>query len=220
MQPRRWQLGAGLIVAALLIVGVVVSPETVLGQLRTMLLSPYFPAVLVGLYLIRPLLAWPITALSVLVGYRYGITVGLPLALLGAVGTSLVPYLAARRIGFGDGIAGRLQTGSQQFFTATGDLRGVIAARLAPTPAEAISAVAGAGGVSLPAFILGTALGELPWTIAAVLAGDSMHQLSMDAASTPDLRLAAAGGLMAVLLVAGPLYRWYRRRNARRATGR
>ncbi|MDY6819376.1 MAG: VTT domain-containing protein [Halobacteriales archaeon] len=219
MQPRRWQLGAGLLVAALVIVGVVVPPGAVLDRLRRILLSPYFPAILIGLYLVRPLLAWPITALSVLVGYRYGVILGLPLALLGAVATSLLPYLVARRIGFGDGLAGRLQAGSRRFFTATGDLRGVIAARLAPTPAEAISAAAGAGGVSVPMFIIGTAIGELPWTIAAVLAGDSMHRLSMNAAATPDLRLGAAAGLVAVLLLAGPCYRWYRRRTDQRPTG-
>ena len=192
----RRHAAAGAVAGALLALGVALSPTAAIDRLRSLLSSPWFPLVLAGLYLLRPLLAWPITALSVLVGYRYGLVVGVPLALLGAVLTSLIPYAVARYVDTGAGWIGRAEAGSERFFTAAGDLRGVTAARLAPTPAEVISVGAGMARVSLPAFVVGTAVGELPWTVAAVLAGASMHRL--------------VGGLVAAaVLLAAPAYRLF-----------
>lgn len=64
-------VGGGLAAAA-----VVVRPTRVLGALRHAAASPWFPAVLVALYAVRPFLAWPISALSLLVGFKYGLVVG------------------------------------------------------------------------------------------------------------------------------------------------
>lgn len=198
---------------ALLAVGVLFSPATVVERIQDVLLSPWFPVLLVGLYLVRPLVAWPITALSVIVGYRYGVFVGVPVALVGAVATSLIPFAAARYLRTDTGILGHVEAESERFFTATGDLRGVIAARLAPTPAEAISGAAGMANVSVGAFMLGTAVGELPWTIAAVVAGSSMHRLSLVEAGNRALDpwLVLGGIIAALLLLAGPAYRHTRR---------
>lgn len=210
MRPGRRGLLAAVIAGALVAVGLVLSPSAVTGHLVDLLYSPWFPALLVGLYVVRPLLAWPITAISVLVGYRYGLAVGLPLALAGAVATSLLPYAVARHARTDEGWVGRLAAGSERFFGATGDLRGVIAARLAPTPAEAISAAAGVARVTPAAFVLGTLVGELPWTLAAVVAGDSMRRFSPTAPADPWL---VVGGLLAAALVlAGPAYRLARDR--------
>jgi uncharacterized membrane protein YdjX (TVP38/TMEM64 family) len=127
------------------------------------------------------------------------------------VGTSLIPYAIARRLRTDAGWIGRATAGSERFFAATGDLRGVVAARLAPTPAEAISAAAGVARVPVATFVAGTLLGELPWTVAAVLAGHSMRRLSLADAS-PDPWLVVAGLAVAVLVLAGPAYRFARRR--------
>lgn len=62
-----------LILAALVLAGIIYSPATVIEHFQTVFYSPWFPVVLLGLYLARSLLAWPITGLAVLVGYRYGI---------------------------------------------------------------------------------------------------------------------------------------------------
>lgn len=211
MVLTRRQVAAGLLVAGLLALGVLVSPGAAVGQLRSVLFSPWFPVVLAGLYLLRPLLAWPITALSVLVGYRYGVAVGLPLALAGAVATSLLPYAFARYYRDRPGPLGLAVDGSERFFGATGGLRGVVAVRLAPTPAEPVSLAAGAGGVSVSAFVAGTAIGEVPWTVAAVVAGHSLSALSLEgvAAVSPWLLIAGLAG--AALLLAGPAYRWVER---------
>lgn len=211
MRPTRRGLLVAAVVSVLVVAGLVISPATLLERLHGVLFSPWFPAVLVGLYLIRPVLAWPISALSVLVGYRYGIAIGLPVALAGVVVTSIPTYVVARTLRTDAGWLGRMTDGSDRFFTAAGDLRGVIAARLAPTPAEAVSAAAGIARVSAGAFVVGTLVGELPWTAAAIVAGASMRELSLSV-DVIDPRLVLVGLLAAAIVLAGPAYRYARRR--------
>lgn len=207
----------GVLVAAVLgslvALGLLLSPATVIERLSGLLFSPWFPAVLVGLYLLRPALAWPITAISALVGYRYGLVIGLPVALAGVVLTSIPAYAAARYVRSDHGWIGRLTAGSERYFATVGDLRGMIAARLAPTPAEPTSAAAGIAGVPVVAFVLGTLVGELPWTVAALLAGESLRRVS-PSGPIVDPWLVVAGLLGATLLLAGPAYRFTRRRAA------
>lgn len=197
----------GIALLALLVAGLLRSPAATVDRLRTLLYLPLFPAILAGLYLLRPFVSWPITALSLLVGYRYGIAVGLPVALAGAVATSVIPYAAARYAATDRGLVGLAARGCDRYFAAVGDLRGVVAARLAPTPAEAISGAAGMAGVPVPAFVLGTALGELPWTVAAVVAGSVLPRLDAGSVVLLDPRFAVAGTVAAGLLLAGPAYR-------------
>ena len=211
MLVTRRRVALGAVLLALVAIAVVVRPETAIGELRSVLFSPWFPVVLLGLYLLRPFLGWPIIVLSGLVGFRYGVVLGLPVALAGVVGTSLIPYAAGRHFDLDGPIWGWFVGGSQRYFRTAGDLRGIIAARLAPTPAEPVSAAAGFGGVPVGPFVLGTLIGELPWTIAAVTVGHSLSVYSVRE-MTLDWRLAVAGAVAALLLLAGPLYRVYRNR--------
>jgi len=211
MAPDRRLLATAGVVAGLVALGLALTPDRTLSALQAALVSPWFPLVLVGLYLVRPLLAWPITALSLLVGYRYGLLLGLPLALVGAVATSLIPYAVGRYVaGHPSSPFAAAVDGSERFFRATGGLRGVVAVRLAPTPAEPVSLAAGAGRVPVRTFALGTALGELPWTVAAVVAGHSLSRFTPTVAPI-DRWLLLAGLVGAAVLLAGPAYRWVRR---------
>lgn len=202
MSRRGLLLGAGLLMVGVL--AILVSPKMVVSRGLRVLYSPWFPLVLLGLYALRPFLGWPITILSGLVGYRYGLLLGFPLALAGVVGTSLIPYTAAGYFETGGPILGRFAGGSRRYFRAAGDVRGVTAARLAPTPAEPISVAAGLAGVPVRAFVLGTLLGEFPWTVAAVTVGHSLQSYSPGAFGV-DLRLAIGGLLAALLLLARPV---------------
>lgn len=213
MDPVRRALLAGAGLALLLGVGVVLSPERVLRAGRSALYGPWFPLLLVGLYVVRPFLAWPISVLSLLVGYRYGLVVGFPIAMVGVVATSLIPYAAARYFRAESGLLGHATDGSERFFDATGDLRGVVAARLAPVPAEVISSAAGFGRIRIRAFVVGTAIGETPWTAAAVFAGHSLERFALSGVDAVDLRLVVAGSIAGLLLLAGPVYRLVRDRS-------
>jgi uncharacterized membrane protein YdjX (TVP38/TMEM64 family) len=201
---RRYAAGAA--VAGLLALAVLFRPSRALGALRAAAASPWFPAILVALYAVRPFLAWPISLLSALVGFQYGILLGVPIALVGAVATSLPPFVVGRRAPAGGRLLGRFTGGSERYFDAAGDLRGVVAARLAPTPPEAISAAAGAGGVPYRSFALGTLVGELPWVVAAVAVGSGLDAFTMADAAI-DHRFVAAGVVAGLALLAPVAYR-------------
>lgn len=204
MLSRR-RISIGLLVSGVVAVALLLSPDAVLAYGTTTIASPWFPVVLVALYTIRPFLGWPITLVSALVGYKYGLVVGLPIALAGCVLTSLPAFVAGRRLPTSGRITGIVGARSEQYFSLTGGLRGLVAARLAPTPAEPVSAAAGLGGLSVATFAIGTIVGELPWTIAAVVLGAGLH--TFDPASvTLDWRLGILAGLGALVLVARPAY--------------
>lgn len=205
--PGRRQLIAGALVIGVLGLWLVISPGDALGRLSALIGSPWFPLLLVGGYAIRGVLGWPLTMLSAIVGFRYGVLLGLPIALVGAVGSTTLTWAIARHLQSNRGMLGRVSTTGRRYFDTAGDIRGVAAARLTPTPATAISAGAGIAGVSLPAFVTGTFLGVIPWTVGAVTIGASLESLT--AADSVGLNPYLIGGsaLLAVLLLAKPAYR-------------
>lgn len=202
----RNRIGVSVVILGALLLGWLVVPDLVLTGISAVLYHPGFPLVLGALYVVRPFFAWPIVALSVLVGYRYGLLVGLPIALIGVVGTSLIPYMLAHRVSPTGGIWGVATDGTERFFATAGGFRGVLAARLAPTPAEVVSVAAGLGRVPLRSFVLGTAIGELPWTIAAVTAGQTIHELTRASLTVSHPWLLLGGTLAALVLLARPLF--------------
>lgn len=165
-----------------------------------------FAVVLLVGYLLRPVLAWPISLLSVVVGAALG-PVGIPVALAGAVLTCLPPYLLARQLGHDAGLLGSVGDGGRRYFDAAGGLRGVVAARLAPLPADPVSYTAGLAGVAPGRYVLGTALGETPWVTAAVLVGASAEAVTTEGLGG-GIHLVAGATALALLLLAGPLYRY------------
>jgi uncharacterized membrane protein YdjX (TVP38/TMEM64 family) len=185
------------------------SPDAVLGAVETLLDRPVlFSVALFGLYLVRPLLAWPISALSVLLGYLLG-PEAIPVALFGAVLTTLPAYLLAGWFGHEAGLLGRIGDAGTSIRRTTGDLRGVIAVRLAPLPTDPVSYAAGVAGVPFRPYVLGTAVGEAPWVGAAVLLGASMGRLTTTggSTSTSPLVLATAIALAVLFAVSRPAYR-------------
>jgi uncharacterized membrane protein YdjX (TVP38/TMEM64 family) len=201
----RRHVGLGLALSALVALAVLASPDRVAAELRAALTWRWFPLLLIGLYLVRPVLGWPITVVSALVGFRYGLVVGVPVALGGCVLTSLPAFEAGRRLPTDGRILERLGAHSARYFRATGDLRGLVAARLAPAPSEPVSAAAGIGGLSLGTFALGTMLGEIPWTVAAVALGAGLQTFDPTRLAV-DWRLVLLAGGGAVVLVGRPAY--------------
>lgn len=205
---RRQLLGIAAGLAFVAAAALLFTPAGVLRELAAMRASPVVFAVgLFAVYLLRPAVAWPISALSLVVGFVYG-PAGYPLALAGAAVTTLPPYLLAQRVGTG-GLAGRLGDSGGRFFAAAGDFRGIVGARLAPLPTDPVSYGAGLSGVALAPYVLGTVVGEAPWVAAAVLAGASMGELTVRGASTVSLPLVVGGAALAVLVLAGPAYRQF-----------
>jgi len=212
---RRQALGVVVLVGLALAASVLFSPAKTLRAVETLLANPtQFALALVVLYLVRPLVAWPLSLFSVLVGYAYGFVLGFPVALAGAVLSCLCPFLLARYVRTDVGFLGRLSDSGERFFDATGDVRGVFAARLAPAPADAISYGAGLSGISTSAFVLGTLLGEVPWTAAFVLVGASMNEFSTREATLDSTAFVLGAAALALLVLAGPAYRYLTSRRA------
>lgn len=185
------------------------SPSTVLAFAECTATDPFFFAgVIAALYLLRPFLLWPPTLVAVVVGFGYEVTIGVPIALAGAVVTSIVPFYLARWLGADVDTIARLQSAGERFFDATGDVRGVTAGRLAPVPADAITCAAAIAGVPFYHFAVGVLVGELPWTIAAVLVGSSLSTLSSTGLDAVGIELGVGTALAAALLLAGPAYRY------------
>lgn len=206
---RRQLVGVALGAVLVLGAALFLSPERVLGELAAMRARPLLFAVgLFAVYLLRPVVAWPISVLSIVVGFVYGPVVGVPIALAGAVVTCVPPYLLARRAGAGAGALGWLGDSGGRLFGVAGDFRGIVGARLAPLPADAVSYGAGLSGVALVPYVAGTLVGETPWVIAAVIAGASMGQLTVRDAGTATVPLAVGGAALAALVLAGPVYRY------------
>jgi uncharacterized membrane protein YdjX (TVP38/TMEM64 family) len=196
------------ILVALSIVGgaLLVSPSTAIDRVQSIADQPVlYGAVLLGLYLIRPLFAWPTTILALAVGYGYGLA-GVPFALVGVAVTTLPPFFAVRWFDQGSDL-GRVGDASERYFAATGDVRGVAAARVAPVPADVVTCAAGLGDVRLRSLLAGTVVGEIPWTVAAVAVGASADRLAADGLNAPGLPFVLASLVAAGLLLAGPIRR-------------
>lgn len=203
---RREVTGLGLL-AAVALAGMATSPDRVLAALGGLSDRPVlFGTLLLTVYLARPFVAWPTMAVSAGVGVVLGPVAGLPVALVGAVVTSLPGFYFGEWFRSGEGLVGRLEGGGRAYFRTAGGVRGVAAARLAPVPADAVSVTAGLSGVSLRAYAAGTLVGELPWTVAAVVVGGSARTVAT--AGLPGLTtpLLVATTLAALVLLAGPLY--------------
>ncbi len=215
----RQLLGMGCLGAVALGAAVLFSPATVVGELEHLAVAHplQLAAALAVVYLVRPFLLWPVSSVALVLGYHYGPAVALPLALAGAALTGLPPFLIARYVGE-DGLLGYVGDSGRQLVDTVGETRGVLAARLSPVPGDPISYAAGLSNVSVGAFLAGTVLGEIPWALVTVFAGDSMRQLSVTGFSASPAAVAAMAGL-AIIVLSGPLYSRYRARNPE-ATGR
>ncbi|WP_415380991.1 TVP38/TMEM64 family protein [Halosimplex sp. TS25] len=210
-RATRRQFGSlGAVGAALAAAALAFSPRVVLDSIAGLSAHPWrFLAVLVVLYLARPFLLWPVSALSLTVGYVLGATYGIPVAIAGTLLSNTTPFLLARYARTDEGIVGLTTRTSDKVVETVGEFRGVVAARLAPLPADVVSSGAGLSDVSLRAYLLGTLIGESPWIAAEVIAGASMHTLSVHGLRH-SLALFAAATSLSALLIARPAYRYVR----------
>ena len=203
----RQLLGIGVLGSVAVAAALSASPETILGEIDALAGRPaLLAAALPLLYLARPLLAWPISALSVLLGYLFG-PAAIPVALAGAVLTTLPAYLLARRLGHDAGLLSRVGDAGTVVRRTTGDLRGVVAVRLAPLPTDPVSYAAGLAEVPFRPYALGTALGEAPWVGTAVLLGASMGRLAATGPAVSPLLLGTAAAVALLVALSRPAYR-------------
>ena len=203
--PRR-RLAAGAALAVVVAGALLTSPEAVVSRAAWLAADPVRLLVsAVAFAAVRPLLAWPTTLLAVLLGYGFGLA-GFPIALALVTLTSVPPFLLAGRLrGDGD-----VAAAGAAVVERAGGVRSVVASRLVPAPSDVVSVGAGVAGVRLPTFLVGTAVGEVPWVFAGVVVGVSAETLTAGAvADVADPRLIVGAALAAALLLAPTAYEWY-----------
>ncbi|MHC3439247.1 TVP38/TMEM64 family protein [Natrialbaceae archaeon A-gly3] len=214
--PAARPIAGLLVLSGVLVVGVATSPSAAFGTFEAVAADPYlFGLAVAGMYLVRPLFAWPTTPLAVVVGYGYGVTLGVPVALAGVVATVIPTFLAVRW--FADGSSGgptvfgsvleRACEATTRYYETTGPVRGVVVSRLAPIPSDVSTAAAAVSDVDLRQLAVGTAIGEIPWTVAAVVVGASAATITTAGVGDLGTPLAAACTVAGALLLAGPAYR-------------
>ena len=203
---RRQLVGIAGMVALAVAASLVFSPERVIRTLEALATQPIlFTVALVAVYLVRPFLLWPVSSIALALGYLYGPTVAMPIALVGAALTAMPPYLVGQYAQSDLGLFGQVQSSGQELVDTVGETRGVIAARLSPVPGDPVSYASGLSGVSSVPFVTGTVLGEVPWALVAVFTGASMRTLSLSEFSVSPALVVALSGL-ALIVLAGPLY--------------
>ncbi|WP_049924780.1 TVP38/TMEM64 family protein [Halopiger djelfimassiliensis] len=213
-------LAGTIVIGSIVVASALVSPSATVAAVESLAADPYrFGLAVAALYLVRPVFAWPPTPIAAVVGYGYGVALGVPIALSGVVVTVLPVFFAARWFAggaatgsdpgdrTGSSLLERTGTVVARYYETTGPVRGVTASRLAPIPSDISTCAAAVSGVRLRHLVVGTAIGELPWTIAAVVVGSSAATARTGGLGDVGLGLSLACGVAAVLLLAGPAYR-------------
>ncbi len=168
-------------------------------------------AIYAGVYILRPLVLFSATVLTVAGGFLFGPWLGLAVVIVASNASAMVAYVIGRWFGTGAPTVGpetgRLGRYAQRMRDRSFET--VLVLRLLLLPYDVVSYLAGFLRIGALAFLAGTAVGSLPGTIAFVLFGASIESFDGGVPSL-DLRiLGASGALLAISLV---LVRVVRRR--------
>lgn len=188
------------------IVAVLVASDLDRLQAAVAAAGPWGPLVYVVGHVLVSLVPVPKNLLAVIAGAVFGVAAGLVVAWVGAMAAALTGFWIARRLGRRrvTAVAGPRIERAQQALRERGFLA-VVVARLAPVvPFTLVNYGAGVSEVSRRDFVLGTALGVVPGTVAYVLVGGSAG------ADATTIGLFGAAGVL-LLVATGVLARRLRR---------
>jgi len=164
--------------------------------------SLYGPLFYMGLYVLRPLIFFPATVLTVLGGFLFG-----PLAILYTILSSNASAMLAYAVGryFGQGILeGEREASLIQRYTQRMRQNGfetILLMRLIFLPYDLVNYTAGFLKINWRAFLLATAIGSIPGTISVVLLGASFGTL--DELLAGEIKLNPPALVISLLVIAG-----------------
>lgn len=173
--------------------------------------------VYVLVYMLRPVLFFPATLLTVAGGYLYGPFWGVAVVVVASNLSSLVAYTIGRFFGAGlldqSAKSGTLQSYADRI--RRNSFETVLIMRFIFLPYDLVSYFSGFLRIRWQGFLLATALGSIPGTISFVMLGASVE--GTFGTEPPQLNGSSllVSGLMFVVSLA--LSRWFRRREAKRA---
>ena len=165
------------------------------------------------LYAIRPLILFPATLLSMAGGFVFGPFLGVLYTIIASNISSTLAYFVGRFFGEGllkdDGSDGWVQRYARRM--RENSFETVMVMRFIFLPYDLVSYLAGLLKIHYWAFILATALGSIPGTIAIVGFGASIETFD---GSLPKINPVTLGFSVAILLVSILLSRIFKKREA------
>ena len=200
-----------IVLGAVVLALVLGTPDLAAMRARVESAGIWGPALFFALYAALALIPCPKALLTAAGGALFGLWVGAGLALSAALVGAIVSFGLGRVLGreaVDRLIRGRLAR--VDALVADNGLSAVLIARLVPlVPFIAVNYASGLSGVTFRHFVLGSALGMIPGSLAYAALG---------AYGTNPWGLAAAGSALVVLVVSGSW--WARRLDARGASRR
>lgn len=180
--------------------------------------SGFGPVLYVGLYVLRPLIFFPATVITVIGGFLFGPVAGIIYTVIGSNSSAMLAYVVGHYFGRGlldseegenllERYAGRMRRNS---------FESVLIMRLLFLPYDLVHYVAGFLGVDWKAFLLATAIGSIPGTISFVLLGTSFGTLDSLLNGELSINPVALGLSVALIVVSLVISRLLRRRERQR----
>jgi phospholipase D1/2 len=172
--------------------------EQVGPMLQSLALEPWAPLLVIGVYIVGGLIAFPVLILIAATAAAFGPGLGLAYAAAGSLASAVVTYAVGVALGrdmLRAVIGPRLKRVQRRI--VRGGVLAIAAIRLVPiAPYTVVNLVAGASDIRLGAFVAGTIVGMLPgWIVMSALG----HQL---------MRLITAPSAGDIALLAGVIALW------------
>lgn len=169
------------------------------------------PVLYILLYAIRPLILFPSTLLTLAGGFVFGPVLGVLYTILASNTSSTIAYFVGRYFGQGliadDGSDGWIQRYARRM--RANSFETVLVMRFIFLPYDAVSYLAGFLRIRYLPFILATALGSIPGTIAFVGFGASIERFD---GTIPQLNPVTLGFSVAIFLLSLALSRLFKKR--------
>jgi phosphatidylserine/phosphatidylglycerophosphate/cardiolipin synthase-like enzyme/membrane protein DedA with SNARE-associated domain len=194
-RPAHWRartvakLGVALAAVALILLlwryaGLhrLAEPGALEGLLADVAANPLAPVVVVVLFVCGGLVGFPVTVLIAATAVSFGAWPGLPYAAAGAMASAAVTYGVGTWLGAGvlRRVLGPRLNRIRRGIARRGILA-ITAVRLVPVaPFTLVNLVAGALKISLPDYLIGTALGLVPGLAAMSVLGDRLGRIMTD----------------------------------------
>lgn len=182
----------------------IASPDEVMPMLRALAAEPWAPLLVIGVYVVGGLLAFPVLLLIAATAATFGPVAGFAYAAIGSLTSAIVTYAVGLAVGrdmLHAVIGPRLKRVQRRI--VSGGVLTIAAIRLVPiAPFTVVNLVAGASGIRLGAFIAGTILGMLPgWLMMSAFG----HQLAriLSGPSAIDIALLAGMVIIWIALAGG-----------------
>lgn len=194
-RPARWRartvakLGVALAAVALILLlwrytdlQTLAKPGALEGLLADLAANPLAPVAVVVLFVCAGFVGFPVTVLIAATAISFGAWPGLPYAAAGAMSSATVTYGVGAWLGAG--VLRRLlgpRLNRVRRGIARRGILAITAVRLVPVaPFTLVNLVAGALKISLPDYLIGTALGLVPGLAAMSLLGDRLARVLAD----------------------------------------